>query len=306
MKATLEKQAYGGWPNCLRLSDGKTELVVTTDVGPRVIRLARVGGPNLFKEFDEQMGRTGDRAWNIYGGHRFWIAPELKALTYVTDNVPVPWTWNGRELRLTQRPDRPSGLQKEMRIRLENGAVRVEHVLTHRGRKAVTVAPWSLSVMAPGGVAILPQEAYGCHTENLLPARPLVMWKYTNMADPRWTWGERYVQLRQDVRNTRPQKAGFGSTPAWMAYALPHATFVKRHTFDPKATYADMGCNAEIFTNENFLELESLGALVSLKPGAKARHVETWRVFPSVVKDFSEKALDRTLRPLLAGTPAAR
>ena len=30
----------------------------------------------LFKEYDEQMGKTGGDEWRIYGGHRLWIAPE--------------------------------------------------------------------------------------------------------------------------------------------------------------------------------------------------------------------------------------
>ena len=47
----LEKTEYAGWKNCVRLSNGEIELVVTTDVGPRVIRLGFVGGQNLFKEF---------------------------------------------------------------------------------------------------------------------------------------------------------------------------------------------------------------------------------------------------------------
>ena len=37
-KVEKKKIRYGGWENCIRLSDGKTEIVVTTDVGPRLIR----------------------------------------------------------------------------------------------------------------------------------------------------------------------------------------------------------------------------------------------------------------------------
>jgi len=46
----LEKISYGGWPNCLKLSGDSIELVITLDVGPRVIRLGTPGGRNLFKE----------------------------------------------------------------------------------------------------------------------------------------------------------------------------------------------------------------------------------------------------------------
>ena len=65
-----EKFSYGGWPNCVRLTNGQIVVVITTDVGPRVIRLGFVGGQNLFKEFAEDMGKTGGHEWRSYGGHR--------------------------------------------------------------------------------------------------------------------------------------------------------------------------------------------------------------------------------------------
>ncbi|GAJ16373.1 unnamed protein product, partial [marine sediment metagenome] len=52
--------------------------VVTTDVGPRIVRFGFVGDQNLFREFKQQQGKTGGDKWLIYGGHRFWHAPEEK------------------------------------------------------------------------------------------------------------------------------------------------------------------------------------------------------------------------------------
>jgi hypothetical protein len=50
----VEKTEYKGWPNCYRVSNGEIELIVTGDVGPRIIRFGFVGGQNLFKEFADQ------------------------------------------------------------------------------------------------------------------------------------------------------------------------------------------------------------------------------------------------------------
>jgi len=55
----MKKIEYAGWPNCIQLSNGQIELVATTDVGPRIIRWAFVGGKNLFKESPDQLGKTG-------------------------------------------------------------------------------------------------------------------------------------------------------------------------------------------------------------------------------------------------------
>ncbi|MCX5770994.1 MAG: hypothetical protein NTZ09_12080 [Candidatus Hydrogenedentes bacterium] len=44
---TMEKVPYGGWPNCVRVTNGTVELIATTDVGPRIIRVGFVGGQNV-------------------------------------------------------------------------------------------------------------------------------------------------------------------------------------------------------------------------------------------------------------------
>src|SRR5258708_7308482 len=71
-----EKINYKGWPNSYRVSNGQVELVVTADVGPRIIRYGFIGGQNLFKEFTEQLGKSGEKDFQLRGGDRVWKAPE--------------------------------------------------------------------------------------------------------------------------------------------------------------------------------------------------------------------------------------
>src|SRR5437868_1745944 len=91
----IEKVPYRGWSNCYRISNGEVELIVTTDVGPRVIRYAVIGGQNVFKEFNEQMGKSGESTWQARGGHRLWMGPEDAVLTYALDNSPIQAHVNG-------------------------------------------------------------------------------------------------------------------------------------------------------------------------------------------------------------------
>ncbi len=87
----VEVIEYRGWKNNLRLTNGDVELVVTLDVGPRVIAYRLPGGVNVLKNYDEMMGGTGEAEWQIRGGHRFWLAPEDLTRTYFADNRPVKW-----------------------------------------------------------------------------------------------------------------------------------------------------------------------------------------------------------------------
>src|ERR1051325_11457889 len=47
----IEKKDYKGWPNSYWISNGEVELVITTDIGPRIMRYGFTGGQNVFKEF---------------------------------------------------------------------------------------------------------------------------------------------------------------------------------------------------------------------------------------------------------------
>lgn len=275
----IERIEFGGWPNCLRLANEAIELVATTDAGPRIIRLGFLGGQNLFKTFDSTLGLSGGDTWRIYGGHRLWHAPEVYPRTYAPDNGPVVHEWDGKTLSL-RMSELDNGVDKELRVTLDPVAplVEVRHRITNRNSSAVELVPWLISVMAPGGRAIIPQEEHRPHLESLDPACPVVLWRYTDMSDPRWTWGRRYVQLRQDPAATSKQKAGFFNTQGWLAYVLGEETLVKRFPFVAGALHPDMGCNTEVFTDSEMLEIETLGPLSRLAPGTSVEHEETWEL----------------------------
>jgi hypothetical protein len=271
----MDKVPYGGWQNCLKLSNGQIELIATTDVGPRIIRLGMVGGDNLFKEFPDHMGKTGGDQWRSFGGHRLWHAPEVKPRTYAPDNTPIKHEWDGKTLKLIQPVEQPTGIQKQIDVTLDAASnhVKVLHRLTNKNLWAVDLAAWALTVMKGPGTAIFPQEPF---VSQLLPVRPMVMWGYTDMADKRWTWGTKYVLLRSDPKADQPQKFGCGNTLGWAAYASNGMIFVKRFAFDPKAIYTDFGCNTESYTRGDMIEIETVGPLTRIEPGATIEHTEDW------------------------------
>lgn len=290
---------YDGWPNCIRVSNGEIEIVATTDVGPRIIRVGFVGGQNLFNNYPETLGRTGDAEWHNYGGHRLWHAPEVFPRTYAPDNEPVQHAWDGHTLVLGNS-ERDNGLDKEMSVTVSptSPSVEVVHRIVNRGTWACELAPWALSVMAPGGRAIYPQEEFLPHPDVLVPARPLVLWHFTDMTDPRWTWGRRYIQLRQDATATTKQKVGLLNKQGWAAYLLNGDALIIRYPFDPSATYADMGCNTETYTDPEMLEVETLGPLTRMEPGAHVEHVESWTL-AKVDCGPADADIDAALLPLV-------
>ena len=294
MPVSIQEVGYAGWKRNVRLSDGKVDLILTTDIGPRIIRLGFMGAPNLFAELEGQMGGANEKEWLIRGGHRLWVAPEEKPKTYELDNGPIQVRRIRDGVRTIQPPGPLSGIQKTMAVRLIAGRneIRVTHILTNCGRKRVRLAVWAFTAMAKNGMAVIPLPAKIPHTERLTHNQEWSLWGYTDFSDPRWTLGSRYLFLRQDPKRG-PTKLGIAHREGWTAYVLKAGVFVKKFVRLEGKEYPDGGVNFETFTNEDFLEMESIGPLVSLAPGQSARHSETWQIFKRVPPIRSEADADR-------------
>ncbi len=153
--------------------------------------------------------------------------------------------------------------------------------------------------MAHGGIGVLPLPPRGAHAENLQPNTWLILWAYTDMRDPRWVWGTRYVLRHQDPGAETEQKAGTYAPQGWAAYARAGTLFVAAVTPVPDADYPDLGANVELFTNSQMLEVETLGPLAELAPEAEAIHVETWHLFDGVPTPETEKDVEAHVEPLV-------
>jgi len=296
----LEKIAYLGLPNCYRLSNGAAEVVVASDVGPRVLRYALAGGENILGEHPEAAARTVWGEFKPYGGHRLWAAPEANPRSYSPDNDPVEATADGPlGVRLVQKIDPRTGLGKEMIVRLDSSGagVSVEHRVVNGGVWSIELAPWALTVMRPGGEVVIPQEPFGPHPDFLLPARPLVLWHYTDLTDARLTLGRRLVRLRADAARPEPQKIGLLNKQGWAAYHAGSELFVKRYGYEEGAAYPDYNCNTEVFTAGSFVEVESLAPLRRLEPGEAAEHVEQWSLHGGVGLGANEEEIEAVLAP---------
>ncbi len=53
----IEKTAWQGWANCYKITNGEVEIIVTSDIGPRIMRYGFVGGQNFLWEQKEGPGQ---------------------------------------------------------------------------------------------------------------------------------------------------------------------------------------------------------------------------------------------------------
>ncbi len=297
----MKLTCYKGWNNCAILTNGNIEAIITLDVGPRIIRFAFASDKkNMLAEIPEQIGGMHEKKWMIRGGHRLWIAPEVKPTTYELDNEPVSFKKIKNGIKTIQRKGSLSGMVKEMVICMDqtSNTLSIKHIIRNETSKPAKLSPWALTVMAPSGSAIIPLPKKIPHTKRLTHNQEWSIWSYTDLADKRYTIGSKFLLLKQN-KKMGPTKIGLAHREKWVAYQLGNNLFVKEFVFFEGAQYPDGGVNFETFTNESFLELESLGPLVTVEPGDSISHNEKWRLFSGIPNCKSDNDIAKHILPLL-------
>lgn len=298
----IEQVNFLGHAKSWRLSNGTVDLVVPTEIGPRILRYGFAGAENMLGEYPDLQTATAMGDWRPWGGHRLWVAPEEMPQSYAPDNSAVECDLRGeRGIHLRQPTDR-AGYEKEMTIELsESGSeVTIKHRLTNRTGATVRVAPWAITILRGGGVTLIPQEPFRSHDDCLVPARSVVLWYFTDLTDPRITLGRRFLRLQTDPEKADPQKFGAADRRGWCAYhhTATRTLFVKTFSYDEGATYPDFGANVETYTAGDYMELETLGPLQELEPGAATEHTERWQLFREVEIGRTDEEIEAALAPL--------
>ena len=262
---TATELNYKNFGRCVKLDNGTASIIITVEVGPRIISYCLNGRENMLledvgREFKDDSQELRDyfgegRTWYIYGGHRLWSSPESYPHSYVPDNEPVEYTVSGGEITLIP-PATRTGQQHRLIYRL---------------------APWALTVCAAGGVEIFPQSQAD---NGLLSNRRNVFWSYSDISDDRFFLSNRYGTLQQIKGAPGKFKIGINNEDGWAAVVNHGQIFLKNFRMNINGNYPDYGCNFETFTNGIFLECESLGELKTLKNGESASITEYWSLIP--------------------------
>lgn len=288
--------SYKNFGKCIKMENESASIIITVDVGPRIISYSLNGKENILledvdrvfyengKEFKEYFGE--DKTWYIYGGHRLWSSPESFPHSYVPDNEPVQYSIHETDgqkngVCLVSPATKTGQLHTTYIWFDEDGKgtsrVKMIHNITNVSGAIVTLAPWAMSVCSAGGVEIFPQNT---KDNGLLSNRRNVFWPYSDINDPRFFLGNKYGTLKQVPGSEGKFKIGMNNEDGWAAYINHGQIFLKNFRMEIDGNYPDFGCNFETFTNGIFLECESLGELKTLKNGQTASISEEWELIP--------------------------
>ena len=251
---------------------------IAIDIGPRILYLADSNKPdfNLFGILPKAGSRTPKGFWKIYGGHRLWSSPEAMPRSYSIDDQPIKIEKKGRGVLILGNPEGENSIRKEIEIKpYAKSGIEVIHRIQNIGKQSLKLGCWALSVMRQGGFAVIPFKPVKL---GLLPDRSISVWPYTDLSDKRLILQDRHMFIRQQPLAKKPIKIGTIASPSWTAYYVLGTLFIK--TFHKeKGEYPDFGCNVEVYTNSDMLELETLSPLKTLAPAEYVQHTEIWNIF---------------------------
>lgn len=260
-----------------------------TTTGPRIIGLYAHGvDGNLLAETPDVHWATPHGEFYLRGGHRLWTAPEDPFFTCPEDSISI--VDENDKVVLRSLVD-AAGLEKEMSFRLDENRVHLTHRVTWHGDQPIKFAPWAITQLRLGGIAILPLSV----SKGLEPNRNLIFWPYAQINDERFELLDDMILLRGQAAE-QAFKIGNFNKHGWIACMVDKVLFVKKFSVSDPQSCTDLGCNVEAYVKDMCLELETLGTLAVLNPNESVTHEETWEV----ITDTEYPATIDSARAILA------
>lgn len=274
--------------NTRTLSNGFLELEYLTD-SLRIIGLTPKGKTNLFADLSAQPPiPTPYGDFHFHGGHRLWHAPESMPRTYIPDTGSLNITSQDDGVIIEAQTEPRTGIRKRIDIKLapDTPTVTLTHTLINDGLWTIELAPWTITQFRLGGTVIIPLQIGKVDPAGLAPNRQFSFWPYASISDSRLVLRDEYTFFK--AKSGSAFKMGYLNTQGWLAYWIDGVLFKKTFDGHANANYPDNNSNAEIYCNEDFVELESLAPFVQLAPGKSVNHIERWEVSSFLSKDIKD------------------
>ena len=268
-------EACEPWGKVLWLTDENAQVGVALEFGLRIVHLSCVGKENLFyvQSADCSDGFVSENGWRLRGGHRFWLSPESDA-SYAPDNDPIAYTILSDGVLLTQNPDPLLQVRKFIKLTFNRGETTLEHRIENLANEDRTWALWGVNTL-DGGEAEIPFPS----ERGFSPTRSIALWSDTDLHDPRLHFHRQGLTVRH-APITGYCKLGLSLAEAPAVLRSKGQQLEIGFGAQQDGDYPDRGCNFEVYMNDRFLELETLGPKCRLAPGEQASHIETWRIKP--------------------------
>jgi len=288
----------------LKVSKPGVEMVIVTQVGPRIAELRwRPGDPSiLFWDPDgfKSTRKRGD--WYLRGGHRVWTtqpgADECEG-TYAPDNEQCKVEREGGDgkcgvtkLTVTGADHPVFKIQRSLVVEDNglDGSVDVINRVTNTSHEMLwSGGLWGLTCTAPEGCTYFiplptqkPPSGWSPFSVRFFPNWAGHASPFPN---PQLAWTDRFLIITPQGTET---KVAIEVPAGWIGCHDPHANFYKMVAYDPRTIdRCPNGMNVAFYIapDRSMVEMEVMGPWVTLRPGETLELRERWVLLPPCVPE---------------------
>jgi len=239
-------------------------LDVNPQAGARITSLA-VGSTDIIVPYT-CASYDGSSACNS-SGSTFWTSPQSVwswPPVVEIDGGPYSASASGSHLLLSGSISAAIGAGVDKDISIDAGSCSVVVVYTIKASQAISAAPWEISRVPRGGLAVFPAGSSMVNSSELTVSE-----------------SDGYVWLDDSTQTTvvsdGPKIVADGSG-GWLAYALNGNLFLKVFADVEPAALAPGEGDVEIYPGSGYLELEPQGPYTAIAANASIDWTVTWRV----------------------------
>lgn len=268
---------YAGWNNCIHLTNSICEAVITTEVGPRIVRYGKVGGPNLLYLDEFAAGQTEEtKTWRAYAGRSFDAVVDGD-IFLPPENTPVSYTLG------TDRIDFDSvdfdGLSKTISIRMcRRGGLEIKQTFTNTSNTSKQVYAIGSTLLPSGGIAAMP-----------LTHKPV-----TGFNRPELRQGQTLSLIEPNQVNPAEFEIAGHADELWCGYFHQGQLFIM--TSPPTEGTYDGDTNICFSADPKRARICSYSPKQTLASGESLTHIEVWNIFDRMPRPIDEKQAIKALR----------
>jgi len=262
-------------------------ITVDANIGARIISF-KIDGNELLSSKEINRGNYGSS---------LWLSPEnkwngqgaLDAGSYTVD------LFDKENMRFTSKADSTRGFifVKQFFANPADTSVVIKYSITNISSKAQEVAPWEVTRVRTGGLAMFPKGKLGdVPIKNKVYPLPAIL----DIDDIIW------YPYDSSVKSS--QKVFMNGSEGWIAYIYERAIFIKLFPVIEPSLSAPGEKNVEMYINRDnaYQELENQGAYQKLSPGQSLTYEVRWfaKQLPNGLKvDAGNPELPKFIRKII-------
>jgi hypothetical protein len=278
-EVTVTREAYKGWPDSYRISNGKVDLVVVPQIG-RIMRFGFVGEQNLLWENDALLGKTfppDSGEYRNYGGDKLWPAPQ-SLWNWPPDSMLDGQPWEVVATTAGVRMTSPEGdtlrvrFRREITLSSDSPEVLIENSMHNLGQQA-ELSLWQVTqVNDPDSVTLVPE---------ITAQQPAGWYGYGNdrLDDRYHTFTRDALVIRRHP--TEARKFGARSKTGQLVAVKGATRFFSISPTFGVVPYPDQGSAQQVFSSPDpnrYMEMEHAGPLTRMMRNEIAMQLVRWRL----------------------------